>query len=932
MVGKLRCLSRCITDLGKKMIAVRERKYLIGGKLLVLLVVVFLLSPISSAQPLLSDFSELIDAEMKLGQQAFDAGRFDEAEQVFKKIIKLDSESVEGHYRLGQTYWRMRKGDLAVQHLDIAAKLGNNNASLQMSLAGFFEQAKIMDRAVRQYRRVVELEQDSELGKTAEKRLNLVLVKQYAAASDLDTALQLLNSMLDEYPDDPRVLQHLGFAYLLASRFESAAAIYEEVLEKDPENDSAHMNIAGVYEKMGNLSAAIMHFKLAAQYAKQPERKVEGEVRAGLLESQFHHENGDADLAIESLTNLLEVRPNLSVASNRLSRIYKEQGNLTDAELILEEALEHTPAALDMRLNLASLYIERRNYVDATWELGLIINAQGGQNPYAAQADHMMRQIAQAAGDKFEGVLKAARNKNNLIRHVKKNPDDARARFELGSIYTGQRRYKKAKIELDHVVRIDPYHVNAYLYLGEVNAALAGMEEAVDAFFRYISLETNVERVDQLEGPLASALGRFFLQKKLRDHALYQFKRVVEVTPQDVYAWYQIGVLLGQRGELEEALVAYDKVLEAVEGNGLARFNRAIIYEQLGRESEAFTEYQYIVINDREGGRIKEAAEKKVEFLQARLNGLTATASYSFSYNNNSNLSNFNPQVERTTALGANFTYRYRYSDDWLFGLTYGPTYTTYHVGHYDYLNQSFEPFASYGRRGDLWTFTHTKTVLESLLNESGVSNTSVTKIKWDKTLSEGRQGALEFRFQSFKGATTSRFDSRTYALNTTYSRSLGKGISDGLSYTFTFLDNVDDENADAAYYGNGFTYNASKWFSEKLALSGNLSITRNLYRETDRFTRLANSTIPPTKRLTTLYSLNLSVNYRQSDRFRFFASLTYQENKSNLPVLVLINEDDGNFIIRPIRSDELIGVPLTSSSLGPYERTQLSLGVSINF
>lgn len=874
-----------------------------------------------------------IQETLEAGRKALDEDNTAEALELLQSVIAVDDGNVEAYYRLGQTYWKMRNSQEALKSFDKASELGKDNASLQMSLAGFYEQVRMMDRAVEHYRKVINIEGESELGKNAEKRLNLVLVKEYAQSADVDTALQLLQSMLEEYPDDLRVLQHLGFAYLLANRFESAAAIYEEVLEKDPNNDSAHMNIAGVYEKMGNLAAAIKHFELAGELALTPSRQLESRIRAGLLTSQFHYENGEIEAAIEALKGLLELKPDFTVASNRLSKIYMDQGNDLEAQKTLEEALAFAPEGLDMRLNLASIYAKEKNFIDAIWELSLIIKTNGGNNPFAPRARELMRQVATVLGDGFERTAQLAEHKNALIAHLTTKPDDPKANFDLGTIYVGQRRYDKAKQHFETVVKVMPAHGGSYLYLGEINASLNDNEAAFKAFGRYIALEPDLEKIQRVLAAYTSTLARYLLSQKKDEHALHHFKRAVEFAENDAYAWYQIGLLLSRRGEMEEAIAAYDTVLSLVSKNSLARYNRALLYERLGRESDAFTEYQQIVIDEQKGSQLQVAAESKVKYLKARLNGLTASANYSYSFNDNSNLSEFNPRSEQISSLSASFSYRYRYDDDWLFGGTYGPTYTTYHIGHFDFLIQTFEPFVTYGKRGDQWNLSLRFNQQESLLNEEGVSNRASLELERSKSLSDDRRYSIDFNYETYEGASTSRFDSDTYSLKGNYSRSLGKGISDGFSYTLTYLNPIEEANADAEYVGNTFGYNASKWFSQKLAVSGNVSVTRNLYLETDRFTRLANSTVPPTKRLTTLYSMNVSLNYRHSDKFRFYSSLSYQVNRSNLPVLVFIEGRNGEpDIIRPVRSEELVGVPLTSSSLGPYKKLTLSFGVGINF
>ena len=118
-----------------------------------------------SAQPMqLKDVPNVAGA-LQAGRMAFDAGRLPQALEHFRRAIALDVNNVEAYYRLGQTYWRMRQARDALQSFAKASELGQDNATLQMSLAGFYEQVRMMGLAVEHYRRVVNIEGESELGK-----------------------------------------------------------------------------------------------------------------------------------------------------------------------------------------------------------------------------------------------------------------------------------------------------------------------------------------------------------------------------------------------------------------------------------------------------------------------------------------------------------------------------------------------------------------------------------------------------------------------------------------------------------------------------------------------------------------------------------------------------------------------------------------------
>jgi tetratricopeptide (TPR) repeat protein len=58
-------------------------------------------------------------------------------------------------------------------------------------------------------------------------------------AGKMDTAMQILNSSLEIYPESPDLHAFLGMALLQSGDTEGAAGKFEEALKIDPENASA---------------------------------------------------------------------------------------------------------------------------------------------------------------------------------------------------------------------------------------------------------------------------------------------------------------------------------------------------------------------------------------------------------------------------------------------------------------------------------------------------------------------------------------------------------------------------------------------------------------------------------------------------------------------------------------------------------------------
>ncbi len=864
---------------------------------------------------------------LQQGRTEMEEKNYAKAIVTFNEVIKINTKHVEAHFRIGTAYWRQRKVREALGYMNKAIEFDPKNVSLRLSLAGFYEQVKMIDRAIEQYKQIIALAKNTEQARTAEKRLNLALVKAYAAGGDVDTALQLLNSMLEEHPGDPRILQHLGFAYLLANRYEAAVAIYENVLESEPNNDSAHMNLAGVYEKMGDLKSAIAHLEAVAEGPASAGRKAEARIRAGLFRATVAQNKGDLDGAILFLKEILEFRPAHAVASNRLAAVYRTQNKFDLSEEILLKSIKLVPKNIDGRLNLASLFLQRNNLLDAVWHLDNILNT-APDTTTGKQAQALMQQITQRVGQNIQKIRNAAVSKYNLIDFLEKEPENAKARYQLASIYFKQGIYKQALPAFEKVRELDPDNAGVYLHLGELYSKNQKYAASATAFAKHIALSENIQNLDRLKLAYATVLGQQFYEEKKLEQSLYQFRRVLKSQPKDTLASYYSALILSRQGEVEEAASLYEAVIEKAPNHIGAHSNVAIIYEQLEKEEKALSHYRKILTTE-QTKQVVDNAEKRIAFLEKKINGLTTTASYAMTVDNNSNLSESEPDEEYYSTLSANFLYRYKYSDAIRTGIRYAPSYSTYHIGQYDFYNQLISPFVAYERKKNKATLTYSYNKLQGILNEQNINNTQSFKLDWNHTLRQGRTSDLSISFRQYEAATSSLFDASTWTLGGVYQRGLGSGYSDSFSYTYNLNMNDNPQNVDAAYQSHELSYSLNKWLSASTFASFSVSGRMTGYDELDR--------IALARRKSAFFSIRGSINYRLNPAVRLFGNISYQLNDSNLPIFVCpARNEDGSQVTRedcrPLNSTDIIGAPQQSASLGTFSKTIVGFGLSVSF
>lgn len=869
-----------------------------------------------------------------------EGGRPQEAFQAFQEVLRLEPNHVEAHFRLGAILWAQRNIAQALQLMQRSAELAPNNPSLRLSVGGYFEQANVLDRAIEHYRAAAQQLEGTPEFKEADKRLNLALVKDYGAKGDMDTSLQLLNALVAEYPDDMRVIQHLGFAYVLANRLEDAAQVYLDVLAREPNNDAAHLNLANVYDRMGDFPRAVTHFNKVVELNADAGRVLEARTRIRLITATQMQQQGSLELAAAELERALQDAPSHAAVNTQLATIYRELKRFEDAETALDKVVQAAPDNLDAHLQLGKLYLERNNYIDGVWHLDWVVN-RGPNTPLAEEARQMLTQLQSTFGDQVQGIRTMAQNKNQFKQRIAANPNDLEAHFNLGVVLVGQQMWDKARVEFETVRDLDPSIARTYLNLAQIYPQLGRFKDAGDAVLMYMSLETDTSMVDTNMGYFASLLGQKLYEEQQSDAALYQFRRVLEIAPGDVLAQFYLGLILGGKGQLDEAAQAYEKVLERTPTHIGARTNLALIYEQLGKEAEALAHYRRIALSA-PPGQIKQTAEARAIILQRSVNGLTSAASYGMTIDNNANLSELHPQEEYSSNLSGSFVYRYKYSDKLRLGVSVAPTYTIYHIGQYDYLNVSYEPFANYGPPQDAYSLRYSRQEVSGVLNEQNYSVTQSVTVDHSRELEFGRALSPSFSYRRYESESSSLYDSDTATARVDYQRALGRGLSDNASYSIAYNYPLGKTvvNEDQEYLNNNASYQLTKWLTTDVYVSANANLSVTHYLNPDRF--------GCKRRRNWSYSVGLSVNYRFNESIRAYASATYLGNESNMPLLVYDSTLDGTAStcqgevigpgqIRPatagdVTGEELIGVPLTNASLGEFTKQLVTLGLSVSF
>jgi tetratricopeptide (TPR) repeat protein len=238
-------------------------------------------------------------------------GKFKQAEQSYKKVLKKHSNNFDALHMLGVLYSQIGNHSAAIQYIGKALKFNPNSFYANFNLGNVFSELKKYDKAIEYYQK----------------------------------AIQLKTDYSDAYYSLGNTFEHLG-------QLQKAIESYQKVLFIDPYNVHANYNIGSILQKRGHLDKALLYFqnviKLDPNFAGAYHN-------LGFL----FQKKGKLDEAINYYNKAIQINPNYSTAYSNLGAIIKDKGHLDESIPYFMKALQIEPTNADSYNNLGNVFKEK---------------------------------------------------------------------------------------------------------------------------------------------------------------------------------------------------------------------------------------------------------------------------------------------------------------------------------------------------------------------------------------------------------------------------------------------------------------------------------------------------------------------------------------------------------------------------------------------
>jgi predicted O-linked N-acetylglucosamine transferase (SPINDLY family) len=271
-----------------------------------------------------------------LALRTHQAGRLNEAEQLYRNILALDPRHADTLHLLGVAALQRGQFDAAVDWIGKAIGQNDNVPSFHNNLGNALKEQGKLDAAAASYRRTLALKPDH-----VDAHYHLGLVLQ--AANSLDEAAASFRQALKLKPNHHQALFCLGNVLMAEGLPDEAMAAYRQVLAANPNFAEAHNNIGSLFRLQGKLEDAAASYRRALAI-KPAFAEAHGNLALVLIGTE------QWDDAAAACREALRAKPDYAEAHKTLGMIQMEQGHAKDATESFQRALAIQPDFAEAKL------------------------------------------------------------------------------------------------------------------------------------------------------------------------------------------------------------------------------------------------------------------------------------------------------------------------------------------------------------------------------------------------------------------------------------------------------------------------------------------------------------------------------------------------------------------------------------------------------
>ena len=246
-----------------------------------------------------------------------DAGRYEEAAQLFTEVIDLQPDNADAYSGRAFDYMRLEEYEKAISDYNKVIALNPNHKHAYFNLGYIYAQLQQHEKAITYYEKVIALNPN-------EEKIYLNLGKNYFKLKDYKTAIFYYGKMIALNPNYADAYYNRADSYADLEEYEKAIADLTKVITLNPNFAAAYCNRGAIYNTVEEYEKAIVDFDKAEKINPTI-------VQTYYNRGESYHLLGEYQKAISDFSKVIAHDPNDKEAYLNRAKAYRAIGETEKA-------------------------------------------------------------------------------------------------------------------------------------------------------------------------------------------------------------------------------------------------------------------------------------------------------------------------------------------------------------------------------------------------------------------------------------------------------------------------------------------------------------------------------------------------------------------------------------------------------------------------
>jgi len=545
-------------------------------------------------------------------------GKFDLAQEALLKAIDLDPNFNRAYDLLVPIFRRANKLPQALNEMNAVLAKKPNDVRALLLTASIYDATKDYNKSRDSYEKVLTVDSNSVLA------LNNLAFLYAGKLNDLNRAAELAQKARSIAPNNPSVLDTLGWITYKQGNYQQAVDLLNQSAAKSPDNAEIQFHLGMAAYMMGQSDAALSALEKAVASTTEFEGKEEARRRLALLGKEG---GGGRNFSAGELEAPLKEQPNDPVGLTRLGEAYEKEGSPAKAVDAYERAFKANPKLLIAAMKLAQLNAGPLKNPDKALQYAKKARELAPADPHAAAtvgsiafqlgnytwAYSLLQEASRQLGNDAAvlhdlawaaySLGKVAEARQAMQKALSGGPTspqsaDARTFLSMTEFTTGEKDVAGSETEINLALAADPNYVPALIARAAIQAK-RGDTAGAETTYRQVlqrfpdfapaqrdlalmlvndptkrdaayELATKARRTISGDPLILVVLGRVSYERKDFNRAIQLFQESAREKPLDAKTLYYLGMAQAQAKHKAEAKETLNRALQAGLGDAEA--------------------------------------------------------------------------------------------------------------------------------------------------------------------------------------------------------------------------------------------------------------------------------------------------------------------------------------------------------------------------